>query len=1185
MSQLRLSFLGTPIIELDKQLVGLETRKSLAILTYISLTKQEIPREVLATLFWGEYDQVHALSSLRRNLSSLNKSLKFDWLVTRRETISLRSYTDLWVDTEEFMAQQDLFRNHGCQQWEICPECLEYLKMGVKLYRGDFLAGVNLRDCPEFDDWQSLQREIFRTQYAYYLEKLSLAHAYVKNWEKALQYSRKWVALDPLNEAAQRMLIQQYALSGNRNAALSQYQKLINLLKEELGTEPEKDSIALFQYIKSHQHQTEQDLIEPHPPGEQINPVSQPILKIKTYIPSFTGNKVLRSRLLASMQEGLDHPLTLISAPAGFGKTTLLSEWASVATMPVAWFSIDKSDNDLVQFMTYMTSALESIQPGIGSEVLLMLRSFRPIPAQSIQVSFCNRLLETKTPFAVVLDDYHLIETQEIHQFLTYILEHLPPNVHVILSTRSDPPIPLSRLRARRQMVELRSQDLRFTPDESLDFLNEVMGLSLSAEEIAILETRTEGWVVGLQLAALSLRGRKDIGSFIQAFSGSHQYILDYLVEEVLSRQPDDILHFLLRTSVLERLNSALCNAVTGRQNSQDILETLERSNLFLVSLDDERHWYRYHHLFAELLQVRLQEMYPDDIPGLHHRAAQWLEDFGLGTEAIQHAIAAQDYIHAARLIEQSAINMWSGNEGYLVYRWMNALPEEVLQTRPRLVCCKAWVLIHDAHFEEARAVLDAAEKSLIEENRDNDIDPYSAETQGMIYAIRSPVNSNLGNATIAMQDAKNALEFLPNNNLIWRGLAYLGLGFAHEVAGDAEQANQAMIQADITADKCRDLTLSMLIKYNLGDLHLLQGSLREANEFFKQVISLAKLYKAERLHELGEAMTERAWVLCEWNKLEEAEEQIKHGLEIGHNIDSFLIQIMGHLSYARILQALGKFDSAYHEVGCARQISEMNQISIYASAAESYQIRLDLLTGNLDRSRIWRQRKERMLSEALAEKSAFPPHYYESETFTLVRVLFSEGRTTDALMYLDNLLTLTESMNKSSRRIEILVLRALLYQNMNDLKTAWDNVERALCLAEPQSFQRIFLDEGYRMELLLDWGIEQDMIKEDRILAYVENLLHSFPAEQRVQTMQGEKTLPRPVSSTQRIALAEPLTSRENDVLNLMAQGLTNQQIASKMVLSIGTVKMHIHHILEKLEVPSRALAVIRSKELKLLP
>jgi len=1185
MSQLRLSFLGTPIIELDKQLIELETRKSLAILTYISLSKQEVPREVLATLFWGEYDQIHAQSNLRRNLSSLNKSINFGWLVSKRESIGLRSSPDLWMDIDEFIAQQDLFRNHGCQQWEICPECLEHLKLGVKLYRGDFLAGVNLPDCPEFDDWQLLQRETFRHQFAYCLERLSLAHAHIKNWEKALQYSRQWVALDPLNEVAQRTLIQQCALSGNRNAALSHYEKLVNLLKEELDTEPEKETIILFQHIKTDQHHTEQGLIDPHPPAEQISPGSQPIVKIKTYIPSFTGNKVVRPRLLALIQEGLLHPLTLISAPAGFGKTTLLSEWASVATMPVAWFSIDKSDNDPVQFMTYMMSALESIQPGIGSEVLLMLRSFRPIPAQSIQVSFCNRLLETNTPLAVVLDDYHVIESQEIHQFITYFLEHLPPHVHVILATRSDPPIPLSRFRARGQMIEIRSQDLRFTPEESLDFLNAVMGLALSTEDIAILETRTEGWVVGLQLAALSLRGRKDTGTFIQAFSGSHQYILDYLVEEVLSRQPDDILHFLLCTSILERLNQSLCNAVTGRQNSQEILESLEKNNLFVVSLDDQRNWYRYHHLFAELLQVRLKDLWSGELPQLHHRAALWFEEYGSDPEAIQHAIEASDYAHAARLIEQSSANMWSGNEGYLVFKWMSALPEDVLQTRPRLNCCKAWVLIHDAHFEEARSVLDAAEKFLVEQNKDKDIDPYASETFGMIYSIRSAVNSNLGNATLAMQDANTALELLPKNNLIWRGLAYLCLGFAHEVTGDAEQAGQAMIEADITAEKSSDLTLSMLIKYNLGDLHLLQGNLREANEFFKQVLSLAKFYKAERLHELGEALVERAWVLCEWNKLSEADEQVRHSLEIGRQIDSFIIQIMGHLAYARIFQALGKYVSAYDEVGQARQIAETNQISIYAVAAEAYEIRLDILTGNLDRAKIWRQKKEKMLSDAPEDGIAFPPHYFESDAFTLARVLLTEGHTTEARMRLDNMLRLAGSANKSSRRIEILVLLALVFQNLCDLTTAWDNVEQALCLAEPHSYQRVFLDEGYRMELLLNWGIEQEMIKEDRILAYVENLLHTFSVERTSQTSQGGEAFPDPVSSTQQIVMIELLTARELDVLNLMAVGLTNQQIASKMVLSVGTVKMHIHHILEKLGVPSRALAVIRSKELKLLP
>jgi len=652
-----------------------------------------------------------------------------------------------------------------------------------------------------------------------------------------------------------------------------------------------------------------------------------------------------------------------------------------------------------------------------------------------------------------------------------------------------------------------------------------------------------------------------------------------------LNRQPDEILDFLLRTSILGRLNHSLCNIVTGRQNSQEIPESLEKNNLFVVSLDDRRNWYRYEHLFSELLQVRLQEMWPGDIPGLHRRAALWFAENGSSSEAIQHAIAAQDYFHAGQLIERAGLTMWSGNEGSLVFQWMNALPEEVLEASPRLICCKAWVLIHDAHFEEARTALDAAEQSIIGEGTDNNDDPYASETRGMIYTLRSAVNSNLGNATIAVQDANTALELLPKDNLIWRGLAYLCLGFAHEVAGDSEQASQAMVEADITAEKSRILTLSMLIKYNLGDLHLLQGSLREAHEYFKQVESLAQFYKAERLHELGEAKVEQAWVLCEWNKLTEASEQVKHGLEIGHQIDSFIIQIMGHLAYARILQAQGNIVAAYDEVRKARQISDANRISIYAAAAEAYEIRLDLFTGNLDRVRIWRQKKQKILSDAPAEVIAFPPHYFENEAFTLARVLSIEGKETEVMVSLDNMLGLTGSANKSSRKIEILILQSLIYQNLDDLASASANLEHALRLAEPHSYQRIFLDEGYRMENLLNRGIEQEIIKEDRILVYAENLLHSFSAEKTGQTSQHRNLPPNPLSSTRRTDLAEPLTSRENDVLNLMAQGLTNQQIASKMVLSIGTVKMHIHHILEKLGVPSRTLAVIRCKELKLLP
>ena len=1182
MSRLRISFLGPPQVELEEKSVRLETRKSLAILAFLSVSKRQVPREVLAAMFWGEYDQQHAQANLRRNLSSLNARLSFEWLIIEREAISLVNPTNLWLDVEEFIHRLNNFRQHGCEPQGICPECVGHLEATVTLYRGDFLEGLNLRDCPEFDDWQSNQREMLRKQLAFALEKLAFHYETRQNWEKAIEYTKRWVALDNLDEAAQQALLQRYAQSGNRNAALRQYDEFTKLLKEELDQEPEQKLRELHEQIRVGEFGENQARYQSQNLSEKIFSEKEPILKIKIFVPSPSHERVVRARLLTIIQKGLQCPLTLISAPAGFGKTTLLSEWASEAPVPIAWFSIDKGDNDPARFMTYLVSALESIQPGIGSEARLMLRSFRPIAMQSILAGLSNRLFSTETPFALVLDDYHLIESQEIHQTVTYILEHLPPHVHVTISTRSDPPLPLFRFRARNQMVEIRTQDLRFTSEESIDFLNRVMGLTLAEEDVAILDSRTEGWAVGLQLAALSLRGRADTASFIRAFSGSHHYVLDYLVEEVLNRLPGTIINFLLQTSILERLNQSLCNAVTNQPDSQKILETIEKENLFLVSLDDERCWYRYHHLFAELLQARLQEMMPDGIPELHHRAALWHEEHGSSAEAIPHALAAMDYAHAARLVEYSANTLWFHNEGFTLFQWMNAIPDREIQSRPRFNLFKALVFLHDAHFEEARICLDSAVEWFNENWNPDEPDRYLAETRGIVAALRSSVYSNLGDSSLAVSEANCALELLPENNSIWRGIALMCLGFAHEVAGNEEQVNQAITQADITIRNAQNTAYSMLTIYNLGAIQLMRGLLHEASKYYKEVIYLADQYKAERLHELGESKVDLAWVLCEWDDLPAAEEQLKQGLEIGRQIDSFLIQITGHLVYARILQAQGNREGAFDEVNQARQMAETNQISIYAEPAESYETRLDLLCGNQKRASLWKRKQDKLTSILDEGKIRFPPHQYDYNMITFVRVLFSEGETAEALRWLDKLLLIAESVNKIDREIEILILRAMILHRLGDLNSAWSDLEQALLLGEPQSYCRIFLDERSPLENLLNWGIEHEKLQEIRYRVYAEKLLHSFQAERKDKALEKEVQHPISIVTGQNL-MVEPLTLRERDVLKLMADGLSNQQIATKMVLSVGTIKIHIHHILGKLDVPTRSIAVIRAKELNL--
>ena len=431
--------------------------------------------------------------------------------------------------------------------------------------------------------------------------------------------------------------------------------------------------------------------------------MSTPILATKLYIPPPRPKVVLRPRLIERLNEGLDRKLTLISAPAGFGKTTLVSEWVAGSERPAAWLSLDEGDNDPTRFLTYLVAALQTIAPDIGEGVLSVLQSPQPPPTESILTALLNEITAVPDDFVLVLDDYHVIDARPVDAALTFLLEHLPPQMHLVITTREDPQLPLARLRARGQLTELRAADLRFTPSEAAAFLNEVMGLNLSAEDIAALETRTEGWIAGLQLAALSMRGREDVPGFIRAFAGDNRYIVDYLVEEVLQRQPERVRSFLLQTSILDRLSGPLCDAVTGQEEGNALLEALERGNFFVVPLDDRRHWYRYHHLFADVLHAHLMAEQPDQVPTLHRRASEWYEQHGSAADAIRHALAAEDFERAADLVELAVPAMRRSRQEATLLGWLKALPDELIQCRPVLSVAYAGTLLQAASSRALR--------------------------------------------------------------------------------------------------------------------------------------------------------------------------------------------------------------------------------------------------------------------------------------------------------------------------------------------------------------------------------------------------------------------------------------------------------------------------------------------------
>ena len=545
-----------------------------------------------------------------------------DVLIAEGKTIQVNNQIPIWQDVHEFQRQIASCQSHLHQDLETCEDCLLHLERSVALYRGDFLTGLNLPDCPEFDEWQYLERENFRAAFAQALCGLVKAYETRQEWEKALQHARHWVTLDRLNEAAQRTLINLYARSGQRSAALHQYEALTHLLQEELGQPPEEETTALYKRIQA------REVTGKNPPRSQRHHPSnhtqgnETLLKTKLFIPPIRVDRVPRPRLLELLNAGSQRALTLISAPAGFGKTTLLAHWTTQTELPIAWYSLDENDNDPTRFVSYLIAALDSIIPTIGEQFQGTYQSLQP-SIQPVLVGLMNDLTTVPEPFVLVLDDYQFIHSPVVHQGMAFLVDKIPACMHLVIATRTDPPLPLARLRARDQLVEIRANDLRFTQEESAGFLHQVMSLDLTGDDVLALETRTEGWIAGLQMAALAIRAignlkqvtgveasstQKEISGFIQDFSGSHRYILDYLGEEVLSRCPAEIRRFLLQTSLLERFSGPLCVAVTGIGESEAILETLEKENIFLVPLDNTRSWYRYHHLFAELLRYQLGE-------------------------------------------------------------------------------------------------------------------------------------------------------------------------------------------------------------------------------------------------------------------------------------------------------------------------------------------------------------------------------------------------------------------------------------------------------------------------------------------------------------------------------------------------------------------------------------------------
>jgi LuxR family maltose regulon positive regulatory protein len=888
-----------------------------------------------------------------------------------------------------------------------------------------------------------------------------------------------------------------------------------------------------------------------------------PVLATKFFVPPLRSDLVFRRRLIDQFDIAVQRKLILISAPAGYGKTTLVSSWLSETKMPAAWLSLDEDDNDPVRFFQNFTTALQRILPAIGEGLMVM-----PEGAQSAAFDpsinlLINEVMGHPNPFAVILDDFHVIHSQAVLDMVTLYLERMPPQMKLVIITRTDPPIPLARLRARNQLEDIRADQLRFRLDEITVFLNEIMRLKLSASDLAAMEAKTEGWIASLQLAALSMQGSQDAHTFVKAFAGSHHYVMDYLIEEVLNMQSEKIRLFLLQTSILERMCASLCHAVVNlgeseEVNEQEMLETLEQMNLFVIPLDNERQWYRYHHLFADVLNRRLEHLFPQHLPELQRRASQWYEQNGFVPEAIQHALRAADHERAIQLIERNGCLLLVRGEVSTLHKWIEAV-EPRIQTRPWMYIFKAWLFALTGHPEQVEEMLQVAEKLI------SSLEPavHVRTMQGAIATARAYQANLQGATSLAARFSQQALEYLPDIGLISRSLRTVAtslLGDASSINGDLGEARQAYSEAMRIAQVAGDVHLTIVLNSNIANILMEQGSLHEAARIYSETLEMATRPDGQKLVMAGRLFAELSEVSYEWNHLETSMQQVQQSIALCRQWGNIDRQAIGCVMLAQ-LEHVQHHDEKGQEAArlAERLLNEHHLLPKHSVWVKYVLARLWIAQGDLKKaSNLVQQCNIKIDDDEI-------PYLRELEYLALIRVLLATKDYGPALTLSQRILQKAEAGNRMRRVIEILVLQALLFQGRREIEEALKVLGRALSLARPEGYVRTFADEGEPMSKLLH------LAKARRIeMEYASELLSALG-----DTVERKQT---PV-----LALVEPLSPREVEVLKLIEAGCSNQEIAARLVISIATVKRHISNIYIKLGAQNRTQAVSIGRELGL--
>jgi LuxR family maltose regulon positive regulatory protein len=924
-------------------------------------------------------------------------------------------------------------------------------------------------------------------------------------------------------------------------------------------------------------------MVEPPATTPSATAAPDVLLATKLHVPRPRPGFVARPRLTDRLTQAQGGELVLVCAPAGFGKTALLADWARGGQRPVAWLTLDDADNDPARFWRHAAAALDGIQPGVAERVAALLRGLQPASFEAVVTTLVNEFAGVAEEVTLVLDDYHLIQAPQVHQSLEFLLEHLPTSLWLVLASRADPPLPLARLRARGQLVELRERDLRFSPEEAAELLRTAVGRDLSAAAVAALEGRTEGWAAGLQLAALSLRGHPDITAFVEGFSGSHRYVLDYLAEEVLDRQPQQLRDFLLATSVLERLSGPLCDAVTGRADSQALLEQVERANLFLLPLDEVRGWWRYHHLFADLLRARLQREQPARVPELHRAAATWSEQHGLVDDAIRHGLAAGDAVWAAWLIEQHFDALLGRGELATLQRWLAALPTELVRSRPRLCLAQTHLALGRGDVDAIERPLEDAERALAA-TADEPYQPSVGRAASLLANVpagialqRAAVAHLRGDAEQTSAFARRAQAELGEGEWMLDSAAGWYLVIAAWLDGRLAEAERVFASSIAGCRAAGEPSQAAWGYHHLGQVQRARGRLGAALGTYQAAMAMAAEPGGPALLAAAPARVGIAEVAYQRGELDAALEHATEGIALYRQLGYGLPLVAGLATLARIRHAQDDRTGALEAIAEAERVQLSPAVVGLLNPVPALRARLALAHGQVADAAHWVQQRGLTPDDQ-------PNYPREGEYLVLVRVLLAEQAPERALGLLERLHALAAIQGRTGSIIEVRALQALALDASGDQAGALGALAEALTLGAPEGYLRVFVDEGPPMAALLHQLLARR--RQQRLAA-----AGAVPREYLARLVDALEQAGLPIrpparSGTVVVAgLVEPLSARELEVLGLLAAGAPNRAIAEQLVVTPETVKKHLSHIFDKLGVANRTQAVTRARELGLLP